>query len=332
MASLAGLAANAAPVRTVGTSPRVNLAQIEQARAGGDNNDTSTASNAGTGYAAPTPAAAAPAKLGDYASQYEQSLAASRADIEHQIGSALADINAKEGRSQQAVGLLPGELKGIYAAGNAGLDQNAAALDSAQKASGLTSFMGAGAQLAPLRSAVAADSAARQADIPLLNIGLAQQAASEHAALQQQRLASYADLDNQQRQFLATQAQQAAGYAHDNASQQTGADLQLRNTLAAYGAEHPATANSYGLLTSPAAGASLAQTDPAHAASLRGSPAYVKVVQTLQGLGGAKVAAMLADPAWLSGFQSGNPQYGGTGATLSPQAMSLALYDAGYKP
>lgn len=277
-------------------------------------------------------AVAAPAGLGDYASQYEQSLAASRQQIEHQIGAALADINAKEARSSQAVGLLPGQLNTVYDQGNASLAAGTHALDAAQHASGLQSYMGAGAQMAPLAAAVAGDRSSRMADVPLLNIGLAQQAASEHSALQQQRLAAYADLDNQNRQYLMSQAQQQAQFAHEDTSQTHGADLALRNAIAQSQVATASKAQNYGLLVTPAAGASMAQTDPAHAASLRGSPAYVNVVQTLRGLGGAKVNAMLNDPSWLQGFMSGNPQFGGTGASLSPQAISLALYDAGYKP
>lgn len=283
---------------------------------------------------------AGPKPLTDYAKQYEASLVASRAGIEHQLGAALADINAKEARAREATGLLPGQLKGIYDTGNAGLAASAHSLDTAQQASGLQSFMGADAQLAPLHAAIAGDSAARQADVPLLNIGLAQAAAAEHANLQQQRLAAYGDLEAQQRQYLAGQmadqrqaAATQAQMAFQQQQQQTGADLSLRNTLAATQLRQAASAGAnYGLLVTPAAGAQMEQTDPHHASSLRSSPAYGDVVMTLKQLGGARVNAMLKDPTWLQGFMSGNSAYGGTGTSLSPQAVSLALYDAGYKP
>lgn len=290
---------------------------------------------------APAPAAAAAAApvaphLTDYAAQYEQSLAASRANVDHQIASALADISAKEAGARQAVGLLPGQVDQVYNAGNASLGQTAASLDAAQKASGLQSYMGAGAQLAPIHSAIAADLAARHADVPLLNIGLAQAAAAEHAQLAQARLAAYAGVDQNQQQFLSQQMaaqQQAAAvqaaHVFANSEQTHAADLSLRNAIAT---SPQANQASYGLLVTPAAGAQMATADPAHASSLRSSPAYSNVVMTLKQLGGAKVNAMLKDPAWLNGFMSGNPQYGGTGTTLSPQAISLALYDAGYKP
>jgi hypothetical protein len=264
MASLAGLASNATtgikyggnqnlsyyqqPDLNTATAPPVaasapnNLMQIEQARAGGDNNGSPTAANYGNNpQSAPTGTAAAPApKLTDYAAQYEASLAAQRATIAHQIASALADINQQEAGGRQAVGLLPGQLNTIYNTGNASMAQSAGTLDAAQKASGLQSYMGAGAQMAPVAGAIAADRAARQADVPLLQIGLAQAAAAQHAALQQASLGAYGQVDQQQAQFILAQ-QQAQAAAQQHAAdqrfamqqQQTGADLSLRNTLAA---------------------------------------------------------------------------------------------------
>lgn len=195
-----------------------------------------------TGAGAPSTASGP--KLTDYAAQYEQSLAAQRATIAHQIASALADINQQEAGAHQAVGLLPGQLNTIYDTGNASMAQSAGALDAAQKASGLTSYMGAGAQMAPIQGAIGADRAARQADVPLLNIGLAQAAAAQHAALQQASLGAYSQVDQQQAQFahdqmVAQQAQQQhlADQAFSVKQQQTGADLALRNTLAASGGQ-----------------------------------------------------------------------------------------------
>lgn len=337
-----------ASIRDKGYSPGQQSAPLANTRAfqhPGSNPDDPTAGTGdptGRTRLADMPRAAAPTPVGltDYAKQYETSLAASRAGIEHQLGAALQDINAKEARARQATGLLPGQLKGIYDEGNTGIAATTASLDQAQKASGLQSFMGADAQLAPLHAAISGDSAARQADVPLLNIGLAQAAAAEHAQLQQQRLSMYGDLESQQRQYIASQidAQRQAEatraqMAFQQQQQLTGADLSLRNTLASAQARSGgAQQASYGLLVTPAAGAQMEHTDPAHASSLRASPAYNDVVMTLKQFGGAKVNEMLKNPGWLQGFMSGNSAYGGTGTSLSPQAISLALYDAGYKP
>lgn len=260
MATLAGLASNA-PSGARYAAPTQNLSyfaqpaapnhlmQIEQARGGGDNNDTATAANFGNA-AGPqgAPGAAAAPKLTDYAAQYEAALGSQRATIAHQIASALADMNQQEAGARQAVGLLPGQLNQVYDTGNASMAQSAGALDAAQKASGLTSYMGAGAQMAPVQGAITADRAARQADVPLLNIGLAQAAAAQHAALQQASLGAYGQVDQQQAQFaLAQQQAQQAAQQHiadqqfSAQQQQTGADLSLRNTLAAQQASAGAT-------------------------------------------------------------------------------------------
>lgn len=194
-----------------------------------------------TGPSLSTFAAPAPAQP-DYERQFQSALDQTQAGIASQYGSALSDINAREGLANQAVGLLPGQVTDIYGKGAASLAQQTGALDAAQKASGLTSYMGAGAETAPLQAAIAQDQSARLADVPLLQLGTAAQFQGQRGALQQARSqatsSASADAANAaaQRQFQAQQAQQAQQF-------QTQQALQSRQ----WGVEDAATANQYGI-------------------------------------------------------------------------------------
>jgi hypothetical protein len=142
----------------------------------------------------------------DYGAAYRQSLENARSGIQRQFALALGDIAQRESAAGQAVGTLPGQLQSIYAQGGSGLANAAAALDAAQKASGVTSFMGANAQLAPLRAAIGQDLAARQADVPLLRLAMQTEFARQRAGLQNARIGAEQDLAAEARQYALEQA------------------------------------------------------------------------------------------------------------------------------
>lgn len=171
------------------------------------------------GYSTADTAQAPAAHLADYAAQYQDSLARSRAAIEQQFRSAFEDIGKREIGAQAAINTLPGEVQGIYDRGKASLGQQAGALDAAQKASGLQSFMGADAQLAPLAAAQASDLATRQADVPLLRIGATTAFNDQRGALNQAQLSAMADLEGEQRGYFADLARQQEAAKIDAASQ-----------------------------------------------------------------------------------------------------------------
>lgn len=185
------------------------------------------------------PTAAAPAPWAAYDQQYEASLANSRAQIERQLSSAIADLDAKGQLAQGQVGLLPGQVNDIYAQGGQNIDTGAKALDAAQARTGLKSFATGAEQMAPLQAARSGDQSARIADVPLLSMGVTAETNRQRGALQQARLGADAQLEGERRSYLsqradterqaAIQAQQASD---DRAFQLTQYGLQRSDTLA----------------------------------------------------------------------------------------------------
>lgn len=172
--------------------------------------------------AAPAPAhalapAAAPAPV-DYTSAFNDALGAQRAGIERQFSMALGDISQREALAGQAVGALPGQLSSIYKQGSDNVGAATKSLDSAQQASGLRSFMPAQAQMAPLAAASSNDLAARQADVPLLQLAMQTEMSRQRGAVGQARIGSMADVDAQQASYLADLARAQAGQGLDQSS------------------------------------------------------------------------------------------------------------------
>lgn len=171
---------------------------------------------------------------GSYDDQFKQSLLKSRAAIDQQFQSALSDISQREGSANQALGLLPGQVQGVYDRGNANLAQAQGTLDTAQKATGLQSFAPAAAQMAPISAAIGQDLAARQADVPLLKLGSAQVFTQQRGALGQARLGAQDQLDSEERGYAADRAKSQDEQAFQLMMQerQQDSDLAGRNWLA----------------------------------------------------------------------------------------------------
>lgn len=132
-----------------------------------------------------------------YALLFEQSRSAARAGIDAQIAAAMGNISARESAAQEMAGGLPAQIQALYAQGASGLGNAVASLDAAQQASGLTSFMGAEAQMAPLQGAIQMDQTARLADVPLLKQAIAGQASAERGALNQRRMELETELNRE---------------------------------------------------------------------------------------------------------------------------------------
>lgn len=153
----------------------------------------------------------------DYADEYRKSSDAARAGISKQFEIALGDIAAREGAAGAAVGQLPGQLQAIYGQSGETLNQATQALQAAQASSGLTSFMTAQDQMAPLQSAIGADQAARMADVPLLQLAMQTEFSRQRAGARSGR----ADAETS---MAADQA--------DFARQMQAAELERRQRLA----------------------------------------------------------------------------------------------------
>ena len=151
----------------------------------------------------------APAPL-DYDTAFRNSLDSSRAGVTKQFEMALGDIAQREALAGQALGTLPGQVSDIYGRGDASMGQAAGSLDAAQQASGLTSFMGAGAQMAPLQAAMSGDQAARQADVPLLQMAMQADASRQRGALQQAQLGAMSGIDSQLTDYYRSGADRQA--------------------------------------------------------------------------------------------------------------------------
>lgn len=155
---------------------------------------------------AATPAATTspvPASLTDYSRQYADSLARSRAGIEQQFRSAFEDIGKREAGAQAAVGLLPGDLNGIYARSGANIAGAQKTLDAGQGGTHLQSFTTAAQQMAPLAAASQSDQATRMADVPLLKLGTTAAFDAQRGGLNQAKLGALGDLDSEQRGYFS---------------------------------------------------------------------------------------------------------------------------------
>lgn len=149
----------------------------------------------------------APSLTSAYDDNFKQALEASRAGVVKQFELALSDINQREGGANQAVGQLGGQVSTIYQQGQQAMTQNAQNLDAAQAASGLKSFAPASQSLAPLQAAGANDLAARQADIPLLQLAVQGEFGRQRSALGQARTGAEEALGAEERGYLQSLAQ-----------------------------------------------------------------------------------------------------------------------------
>lgn len=173
---------------------------------------------------APVPAPSAPGP--DYNALYQQALASSSAGVGQQFDLALRDIASREGSANQMVGMLPGQLGTIYNQSGQSLQHATGALDSAQQASGLRSFMSAGDQMQPLIAAGANDRAAHLSSVPVLGLAVQSAFGQQRSEVEQARAAAESE---------AAQRSQELSLRHLDAQQQHQWDLEARAASDAQG-------------------------------------------------------------------------------------------------
>lgn len=132
-----------------------------------------------------------------YMDAFQANLAKSRANIATQYATALADINAGEGRAKQAIDTLPGMLQGIYGPTAQQIDAETAKSAAAQAKTGLQSFAPAGTGVEPIKAASAAEFASRKADVPLLHLGSQQSFAGQRSTLGSAQQRALGDIESQ---------------------------------------------------------------------------------------------------------------------------------------
>lgn len=215
-----------------------------------------------------------------YALLFEEQRQRAMANIEAQLGAAARDIDAREQAAQGMVGGLPAIIQQLYAQGNSGLANAAGSLDAAQKASGLQSFMGAQAQMAPLSAAMSMDETARQADVPLLKQAVSGQASGERGALAQRRAEMEYEVQNAQDSRMLDYMMRQRERDQDRSWQRQDMALQrqwqLEDAMAASGLERD-----------PRSGLKLSDID-----KVRSSSPYRYVMQRLQPGGATKPLTM----------------------------------------
>lgn len=167
------------------------------------------------GIAASAAKPAAPAAP-DYMSQYQTSLAQSRASINQQLQAALADINGNEMRAGAAINQLPGQYQQAYGAANNALGGFAQSLNAHQQAGGAGSQTGYSADwLAPEKAAMGNSLTFLQQQVPDLQLARQSEYADRRGQANQYAADAQTALDSNQRDALLAQQQQQSGYAHD---------------------------------------------------------------------------------------------------------------------
>lgn len=143
----------------------------------------------------------------DYNSLFMQSLAKSRSAIQAQIQGALAEINRQQGIADQEVNTMPGTYDALNAGNLKMLTDTANSAQAAQDKTGLGSFTPAGTIEQPMANASNMATGFLKSGVPLLHLGVQDASQARRGQLTQAGLEANAQLDAQQRDFLASQAQ-----------------------------------------------------------------------------------------------------------------------------
>lgn len=190
-----------------------------------------------------------------YLSAFQGALGAARGNIQQQLAAALGDIQSSQQAAGQALGTLPGQIDQAYGQANGTIDSSLGSLEAAQKKSGVGSLMPVSAYMQPERAALTGSQAAAQANVPLLGMGIQQEAGRERAQANMAALGDQSQLD----QIQAQGALQAATANNGLSPQQQFAEqvfmqnLQGKQNISQIQAQ--AKANPPSSSYSPAAGA-----------------------------------------------------------------------------
>lgn len=262
---------------------------------------------AGMSYGAAQQPTAAPAV--DYGAEYRNAMAQSQAGLTQQFNMAMGDIAQREGLANKAVGMVPGQLNTIYNTGDANMAQNAHTLDAAAKAGGVRSYIGAGAQMAPVKGAITANKASDLSSVPLIALAVQNQMAQERGALNQAHQGALADLAQQSASIGAQQSDAAANRAFQADQNQKQMDYDTQKSNSDFGRQVTLAQMANG-----AAGTELSKRVPgftvADEQKVATSPQFLRAV-TMINTGqvqddDGKMHALT--PAMLMGFASGNPK------------------------
>lgn len=136
-------------------------------------------------------------------------LDASRAGVVGQFGKAFADLARREQAANQAVNMLPQQNQRVFGDAQGALSEIGNAYAAAMRNAGGPNFFQPNTVMAPLSSVVRQNLASRQADVPLLRIGVQDAFARTRGALE----AAQAEAAQEAARFSASMAAQRADNA-----------------------------------------------------------------------------------------------------------------------
>lgn len=151
-----------------------------------------------------------------YDSAFQASLAKSRASIEAQFRNALDEVNRSEAVQQQMVGQLPGQYSQLHGQATEQNTQLGQQAEAAQAQAGVQSYTPAGSMMAPLQGAMNMAQSTQQAGVPLLQLGVTDQAARTRGGLGQAKFAARDQLDAEERSANMQRAERSAASGRDN--------------------------------------------------------------------------------------------------------------------
>lgn len=297
----------------------------------------------------PQAAAAPPAPVDPYATEYATQIAAARAAIAQTLTTSLAGIQAHQNAANGMIGGFAPQMNALGAATDAGIRGGASQATAEANASGGLSLGSVAGATNPMRADTNAqvagtDLATRFAAgaAPLMTQAEGMQTNALRSEAQQQAAGAQAQLAEteagyansqlqQDRQNAFTTAQTKSGEAFTAGENEKNRTTQL--TLA--GITPGAATAKYGTGdVTPARGQAIATTNPAEATRIRSEPAYNHVVSILRGYGAAWVKQLLGDPAlqdrFMNGNMQGSPGNGNYTTSMTPEVLALAIHDAGY--
>lgn len=171
-------------------------------------------------YATPNPNGS-----NDYMTAFQNALQSARGGIQQQLGVALNDINQNRQAAQGALGQLGPGIDQAYGALNS--TQNAAqnAISGAQQRSGIGSLNSLQTYMQPARAAANNSQAYLKSEIPLLGLGIQQQASQQQNAAQMAGLSDNNALNQSAMGQYGSMASSLQGYNQNMGLQKNQQDF-----------------------------------------------------------------------------------------------------------
>lgn len=147
------------------------------------------------------------------------SLASSRGDIIRQAQNAQAEAARQNQYSLSQIGQLPGDYNKLYDQSTGQINENAAALEAAQRAgANFTGTTGAEAQIAPILSALAMQRSGSLSGVPLLEAGTREMGTRRSVELSGQEGSLLADIGRQEAEYRAGREAEARQREYERAA------------------------------------------------------------------------------------------------------------------